>query len=67
MKFERNLRYYLLKVEQDGELKKTPYPSLAEAERARKALEGLGIENVTIEDVFGPVLVTIPDNKTEVK
>lgn len=67
MKFERNLRYYLLKVEQDGELKKTPYPSLAEAERARKALEGLGIENVKIEDVFAPVLVTIPDNKTEVK
>lgn len=67
MKFERNLRYYLLKVEQDGELKKTPYPSLAEAERARKALEGLGIENVEIEDVFGPVIVTIPENKTEVK
>ena len=65
MKFERNLRYYILKVEQDGELKKSPYPSLAEAERARKALEGLGIENVEIEDIFAPVVVTIPDNKSE--
>lgn len=65
MKFERNLRYYVLKVNQDGEMKKTPYPSLAEAERARKALEGLGIEGVEIDDVFGPVTVTISDIKNE--
>lgn len=63
MKFERNLRYYVLKVNQDGKMKKTPYPSLAEAERTRKALEGLGIEGVEIDDVFGPVTVIISESK----